>query len=154
VVQTQRLHATPAAPTGAGLTFNDVVELGSTNAERTLELLTGFTFLSYGRPTIAFTTPATNPATVAGASVLTMKVTGVRIGTEAVVALSFSPGGGTCPSTPTILTVEGKPGNGVLSSSLPIGCAGSQTVTATLLRPGGTTPVAPGVATSLVLTIQ
>jgi hypothetical protein len=154
-VGTQRLQTTPGVDGGAALTFGDVVELGSTNADHTTELLTGFTFLAYGRPTVAFTTPATNPATVTPGSTLGLQVSGFKLGDTAgadgVVRLTFTPAT-SCP--PAILKVETTPGNGALTYPLPGGCTGQETVRAELLKTDQATAVLPPVSASLLLTVQ
>jgi hypothetical protein len=152
VVETQRLDSLGGADGGVALGFGDVVELGAPGAAT--GLVTGFSFLAYGRPAVRFTAPGTTPATVAPLSRLTLLVTGFKLGTagEGVVGLTFSPATA-CPAE-VVLSQETSPGNGALEYVLPAGCSGAVTVRAELRRPDGHQPITPGVATSVQLTIQ
>jgi len=159
VAQGMRLSTNPAGG-GTAISFNDLVEFNGTNAERTTDFLTGFSFLDYGRPTVTFKSPKDNPATIAKGSQVVVTVKSFKIGTtgadDGVVRLSFSSSG--APVTgcdPATLSTETTAGNGELSYTLPMSCSGaSLSMKAELMQIDGTTPIAPAVSATTVVTIQ
>jgi hypothetical protein len=156
VVQAFRMAKDPLAATPAAVTFNNYVELNDTNADRTTDFLTAFSFLNYGRPAIKFTTPSNSPATIAKGSKLEIKVNNFSIGTTAsndgVLKLSFTGGTG---CTDVVLKTEVTAGSGELEHTLPMACGGTGVmIKAELLAIDETTPVAPPVSTTITATIQ
>lgn len=159
LVQAFRMTKDPLVLTSAPVTFNDYVELNDTNPDRTTDFLTAFSFLNYGKPTIAFKTPATSPATIAAGSKLVVTVKGFSIGTtpgtnDGVVKLTFTGGPAAC-ATATLSTEVPMAGSGDLEHTLPAGCVGAGiTVRAELVKTDSSTPIAPAVAATLTATIQ
>jgi hypothetical protein len=159
VVQAFALNTRPSGG-GTAIDFNAFVEFNDTNADRTTDLLTAFSFLDYGRPSIAFTTPKNNPATITVGSKVVMKVKNFKIGTtgadDGVVRLSFSSGGNPVTGCDAVtLSTETPAGSGQLEHALPASCSGTNlTMKAELLNVDGTTPVAPAVSTTVAVTIQ
>jgi hypothetical protein len=159
VVQALKLNTKPAGG-GTAIDFNGFVEFNDTNADRTTDFLTGFAFLDYGRPTVEFTTPKNNPATITRGSRVVVAVKNFKIGTNAaddgVVRLRFASGGSPvagCDSA--ILKTETTAGNGELEYTLPMSCAGNGiSMTAELVGIDEMTPIAPAVSTTLTVTIQ
>jgi hypothetical protein len=129
LVQTLRLSAKPATPANA-LSFVDFVEFNDTNAERTTELLTGFSFIDYGKPGVEFTVPKESPGTVATKSKLALTMKSFQLGTDGKVKLSFSNATGPvvgCGDAATadgsaLLSMELMPGNGKVEYALPATC--------------------------------
>ncbi len=156
VVQAFRMAKDPLASTPVPVTFASYVELNDTNADRTTDFLTAFSFLNYGRPQIEFTTPATNNATIAKGSKLALTVTNFSIGTastnDGVVKLTFTGGTG---CVDVVLKTETTAGNGKLETTLPTACGGAGVqIKAELLGIDETTPVAPPVSKTITATIQ
>lgn len=160
VVQAFRLSTSPGSASGTAITFNNFVELTGTNAERTTDFLTAFSFLDFGRPSVSFTTPKDSPATVAKGSKLVLKVSNFKIGTtgdaDGVVKLSFSSGGAPVAGcADATLNMETMAGNGTLEYTLPMSCSGaSLSLKGELLRQDGMNPVLPAVSKTITITIQ
>lgn len=159
VVQTMRLNSNPAG-SGTAVDFNGFVELTGTNADRTTDLLTGFAFLDFGRPSVTFTIPESSPATIAKGSKLVVEVKNFKIGTaggdDGVVGLTFSSGGNPVAGCdPAVLKTETTAGNGELEYTLPMSCAGAGlSMKAELLDIDEATPIAPAISTTQTVTIQ
>ena len=160
LVQAFRLSANPAVATSPAVAFNGLVEFNSTNADRITNMLTAFAFIDYAAPGVSFKTPNTSPATIVKGSKLVVKVKAFKVGNGAsddgVVQFSFRDAGNpvaVCPDA-TVAT-EVTAGNGEVEYAMPTACVGaSLAVKATLMRPDGTTPLAPEVSTSVTATIQ
>ncbi len=158
LVQAFRMVKDPLNLPSMPVTFTDYVELNDTNADRTTDFLTAFSFLNYGKPTVGFKTPSTNPATIARGSIIKIEVAGFSIGNsqgtnDGVVRLTFT--GGTGCAAVVLNTETPMAGSGELDHALPMACTGTNIVIrAELLKPDGTTPLAPAVASTLTATIQ
>lgn len=158
LVQAFRMVKEPLNLPSTAVTFTDFVELNDTNMDRTTDFLTAFSFLDYGRPTVDFKTPSSSPATITRGSKLVVQVGGFSIGTtpgtnDGVVRLSFTGGTG---CTDVVLNTEvPMAGSGELEHTLPMSCIGTNiSIRAELLKPDGTTPIAPAVASTITATIQ
>lgn len=171
VVQALRLNSNPAPGStgGAPISFTEFVEFNSTNADRTTDFLTGFSFMDMSVPKVKFTTPKdygsdAAPVMVAKGTKLVLKVSNFRVGTTAdadgVVTLGFSSAGAPVAACPDqVLSAEATAGSGTVEYTLPAACVGTKIkMTATLaLPPVGTAapaPIQPGVSTINVATIQ
>jgi hypothetical protein len=157
LVQAFRMAKDPSAATPVAVSFNEFVELNDTNSDRTTDFLTAFSFLDYGRPEVSFKTPAANPANIMAGSKIVVEVSGFNIGTGAsndgVVRLSFT--GGTGCTDVTLSTEVPMAGSGELEHTLPAGCTGMGVVVkAELMKPNGTTPLAPAVSKTTTVNIQ
>lgn len=152
-VQAFRMLKDPLNLPSTAISFTEFVELNDTNGDRTTDFLTAFSFLSYGKPTIAFKTPATNPASIAKGSKLVVTVKAFAIGAnDGSVQLSFAGGTG-CVNT--VLTTETTAGNGELEYTLPIACTGTGIIIkAELIKTIGSTVLAPPVSATITATIQ
>lgn len=159
LVQALRLDAKPATG-GAPVDFKGYVEFNDTNAERTTQMLTAFSFIDLGRPSVSFKTPEGSPATIAKSSKVAVEVKNFEIGTSAgtdgVVKLSFAAGSAPVASCPdAILKTETTPGNGVLEYTLPANCSGDGlSMKAELLRIDETSPVLPAVSKTVTVSIE
>ena len=158
LVQAFRMTKDPLNPPSTPVSFVDYVELNDTNADRTTDFLTAFSFLNYGKPTIGFKTPASSPATITRGSKLVVSVKGYSIGTtpgtnDGVVKLSFT--GGTGCADVVLTTEVPMAGSGDLEHTLPTACTGAGIViTAELLKTDSTTAIAPAVRSTITATIQ
>jgi hypothetical protein len=158
LVQALRLNSNPSGA-GKPLSFAEYVEFNSTNADRTTDFLTGFSFLDYVRPSAKFTTPSKRGDSVGKGSKLVVVAQNFRIGTTAahdgVIRLSFSSGGlpaAGCPSA--TLEIETKIESGELEYVLPDTCVGTDLgVTAELLGTDKAAPIAPASSVSTVFTV-
>jgi hypothetical protein len=157
VVQAFRMTKDPLVTTSAAIGFTEYVEFNDTNADRTTDFLTAFSFLSYSTPSISFKTPSANPATVTKGSKIVLKVGGFSVGTAAsddgVVKLSF---GGATGCADVILNTEvPMKGSGEVESTLPMACVGTGiSIKAELLKTDGATPIAPAIAKTITATIN
>ncbi len=157
-MQVLRLNTDPASANGAAISFNDFAEFNSTNAERTTDFLTGFSFVDFGKPSVSFVAPTTNMLAKGGK--ITVQASKFKIGTAAdadgVVKLSFSSGGAPVTGCDAkVLSAETTAGTGQVDYTLPTSCAGANlTFKAELLGIDGATPIAPAVSTSIVVTVQ
>ncbi len=154
LVQAFRMTKDPLVSTSAPVTFNDYVELNDTNAERTTDFLTAFSFLNYGRPTITFKTPAASPATITAGSKLVVTVKGfVLSATDGAVKFGFTGGPAAC--TGGVVSAETMAGSGDVEYTLPAGCVGAGiTVRAELVKAVDSSVLSPAVAATLTATIQ
>ncbi len=158
LVQAFRMLKDPLNLPSTPVTFTEYVELNDTNADRTTDFLTAFSFLNYGKPTIGFKTPATNPATITRGSSIKVEVAGFSIGNtpgtnDGVVRLTFT--GGTGCADVVLNTETPMAGSGELEHALPMACTGAGIVIrAELLKTDGTTAIAPAVASTTTVTIQ
>lgn len=156
VVQAFRMVKDPLTTGSPALTFNNYVELNDTNADRTTDFLTAFSFLTYAPPAVSFKTPSANPATITAMSKLVVSVKSFAVGTAAsddgVVKLSFEPATG-CDAM-VISTEAPMKGSGEVEYTLPAGCTGMHVIKAELLKTDGTTPIAPAVSASITATIN
>ncbi len=144
---------------GTEVGFNKLIEANSTNLDRLTALMTAFSFLDYGKPSVSISTPSTNPATIAKGANIEVKVNNFKIGTTAaddgVVVVSFSLNGQEVSGCPNVtLSAETTAGNGKLSAPLNMTCMGTaMTMKATLVRPD-LVPLAPAVAATTIVTVQ
>jgi hypothetical protein len=149
LVQMLGLSSTPAAG-GNPVGFTQLVELGSTNADRLTDLTTAFSVDSYGRPKIAWTTPSAAGSTILHGTNVAVTVTNFVVGQTAtadgIVRISFTGGTG-CTGT-VDGTVDSSGGQGQISIQLPQGCTGTgMTLTATLYDNEATPqPISPAVS--------
>jgi hypothetical protein len=156
LVQAFRMAKDPLNPPSTPVSFTDYVELNDTNADRTTDFLTAFSFLDYARPEISFKTPSSSPATITAGSKLVMNVTGFSIGTDAsddgIVGVTFAGGAG-CTNT-TISTETPMKGSGTVELTLPATCLGTGIVINAALLKNATTALSPPVSASITATIQ
>ncbi|MFO0596328.1 MAG: hypothetical protein U0228_13515 [Myxococcaceae bacterium] len=156
VVQAFRMVNDPLTSGSAAVTFTNFVELNETNADRTTDFLTAFSFLTYAPPAVSFKTPSTNPATVTAMSKLQISVKSFSVGTQGtddgVVKVTFTPAG-SCPAV-TLDAEAPMKGSGVVETTLAAGCTGAVSITATLMKIDGTTPIAPAVSSTINATIN
>lgn len=159
LVQAFRMNKDPLTSGSPAVSFADYVELNDTNADRTTDFLTAFSFLSYGKPTIEFKTPSANPATITAGSKIVVSVGGFSIGTtpgtnDGVVRLSFTGGPAAC-ATVVLSTEVPMAGSGDLEHTLPAGCTGAGIgIRAELLKTDSSTPINPAVAATITATIN
>jgi hypothetical protein len=157
-MQVLRLNTDPASASGVAISFNDFVELNSTNADRTTDFLTGFSFVDFGKPSVAFLAPTTNMLVKGGK--ISLQVSKFKLGAAAdadgAVKLSFSAAGAPVTGCDAkVFTAETTAGSGQVDYTLPTTCAGANlTFKAELLGLDGVTPIAPAVSTSIVVTVQ
>ena len=146
----------PLTPPSTPVSFADYVELNDTNADRTTDFLTAFSFLDYPKPTISFKTPPTTPATIRAASKLELNVTGFSIGGAAtddgIVGVTFAGGAG-CTNTTINVEVPMK-GSGTVELLLPATCLGAGIVISAALLKDATTALSPPISASITATIQ
>ena len=155
LVQAFRMTKEPLTPPSTPVSFTDFVELNDTNADRTTDFLTAFSFLNYGKPTISFKTPATNPATITAGSKVAVNVAAFSIGTQAtddgIVGFTFAGGAG-CTNT-TVSTEVPMKGSGTVELTLPATCRGAGIVINAALLKDPTTALSPPVSASITVTI-
>ncbi len=156
VVQGFRMLKDPTVATSGSISFNDYVEFNDTNADRTTDFITAFSFLQYGRPKVSFDTPKEDASTIAKGEKIVVKVKNYSIGKTAgtndgVVKLTFVGGTG-CEAAE--LSTETEAGSGKLEYTLPTACSGAVTMTAELLKIDGTTPQTPAIKATIAVTIQ
>lgn len=157
VVQAFRMAKDPLTTGSPAVTFANYVEANDTNADRTTDFLTAFSFLNYSPPSIGFKTPSANPATITAGSKLVIEVGSFAVGTtgtdDGVVKLSFT--GGTGCADAVINAETPMKGSGEVEHTLPTACTGAGiTIKAELLKTDGTTPIAPAVSATITATIQ
>lgn len=153
MVHTQAFRAADGVGT---LGFADMVELADDSGDRLTDSLRSFAFLDYNRPTVEFTVPLGQAASVAKGSTLTLKVLRFKLGeagdADGLVRLTFAPDAG-CPTA--ILSHEKTAGNGMLDYQLPPTCVGTDLmVTAELVATDQLTAVAPPVSAQLRLSVE
>ncbi|MFZ5439149.1 MAG: hypothetical protein ACOZQL_04030 [Myxococcota bacterium] len=158
VVQAFRMVKDPLTTGSPAITFNTYVEANDTNADRTTDFLTAFSFLNYAPPSIGFKTPSANPATIAAGSKLVLEVKSFVVGTagtdDGVVKLSFTGGSGGCVDA-VINAETPMKGSGEVEYTLPTACTGmGVSIKAELLKTDGATPIAPAVSKTITATIQ
>lgn len=156
VVQAFRMVKDPLTTGSMAVTFNNYVELNDTNADRTTDFLTAFSFLTYAPPAVDFKTPSMTPATITAMSKLVVTVSSFAVGTAAtddgVVKFSFTPNTG-CPDAIVSTEVPMK-GSGEVEHTLAAGCTGARTIKVELLKTDMATPIAPAVAKTITATIN
>ena len=159
-MQFLRLKADPGDAASPDVSFNKLVELNDTNADRITDLLTAFSFIDYSKPSIKFTTPKDSGMTLTKGSKVTVEVKNFKVGTAAdadgQIALSFLAGGVPAPGCPNqTSSAETTAGNGVVDFTLAESCVGAVTLVATLSNTATpAVPVSPAVATQTAATIQ
>ncbi len=159
VVQTLKLNSAPGAG-GSAISFNGLVELNSTNADRLVDYTAAFTLLDYGSPGVSFLTPAKAGDTVPKNTDVKVKVSHFKLGTTAaedgVVRLEIVGGTAQCqPATPLVASTEVVQGKGEVLIRLPSDCTGNGvTLRARLYNITNTQPIAPIVATEILANIQ
>jgi hypothetical protein len=150
LVQFLGLNSNPAGA-GSPVSFVNLVELGSTNADRLTDLTTAFSVDSYSRPKIAWTTPSSAGSTILHGTNVAVQVTNFQVGQTAtadgIVRISFTGGGAGCTGT-VDGTTDTSGGQGQISIQLPAGCTGTNmTLTATLYDNQATPqPISPAVS--------
>lgn len=159
-MQFLRLKADTSVTTSPDVTFNNLVEFNTTNADRITDLLTAFSFLDYGKPSIKIDKPS-NLAQVAKGAKIGVVVKNFKLGTGAdadgQVRLSFASAGNPVAGCMTqISSAETTAGNGEVEFTLGESCVGTNIeLTATLVTTAASpVPVLPAVATAKVATIQ
>lgn len=156
VVQAFRMVTDPLTTGSPAVSFTNYVELNGTNADRTTDFLTAFSFLTYAPPSVKFKTPSANPATITAMSKLTIEVASFSVGTGASddgqVRLTFTPATN-CPAVSISAEVPMK-GSGEVEHTLPAGCTGAVQIRAELVKTDGMTPIAPAVSTTISATIN
>lgn len=160
LTQVIRLNDNPGA-SGQTITFNGLVELNNTNYDRITDFTTGFSFIDYGRPEIAWNTPATAGTTVQKSGTVKVDVTGFKVGTnaangeEGIVRLTF-PGSANCADIDTSTDASAGKGEITISlASLGGSCTGAVTMKAILLdNQAVPQPLAPEVSASITATLQ
>jgi hypothetical protein len=156
VVQAFRMQTDPLTAGSPAVTFNNYVELNGTNADRTTDFLTAFSFLTYTPPSVSFKTPSANPATITAMSKLVVSVKSFSIGTGASddgqVRFSFTPSAN-CPAA-SVATETPMKGSGEVEYMLPAGCTGAVQIRAELVKTDGMTPIAPAVFKTISATIN
>ena len=158
LAQVIRLNDNPAGGGGA-ITFQGLVEQNNTNYDRITDFTTGFSFIDYARPEVAWNTPSTAGTTVVKTGTVKVNVTGFKVGTAAgddgIVRLTF-PGNAGCADIDT--NTDASAGKGEITISLAAlggGCSGSVTMKAILYDNQATPqPIAPEVSASLTATLQ
>lgn len=136
-MQFLRMKADPAAAVSPDVTFNNLVEFNNTNGDRITDLLTAFSFIDYGKPSVAFSNFNSGVAAAKGSKVV-VTVKSFKLGTGAdadgQVILSFSSNGAEiagCP--PQTSASETTAGNGTVEFTIANTCAGTNVaITATL----------------------
>lgn len=156
LVQQIRLNDNPASATGAAITFNKLVELNSTNGDRVVDFLTGFSLVDYDRPSITWKTPKDpGTAVVKGMPVVvTVKAfkVGMALPDDGYVRLSITPANANCPDVD--VKTDASMGKGDISITIPANCVqANATMTATLMT-FANTPVLPPVSSALTANIQ
>ncbi len=156
LVQQIRLNDNPALATGATISFKQLVEFNSTNADRLVDFTTAFSLVDYDRPSITWKTPAAGGMTVTKGTQVIVTVKGFKVGSTATedgfVRLSFTPTTATCPDVDTKTEVTA--GKGEIAITVPAACVlANATMTATLITIGNT-PVSPPVSASQTANIQ
>lgn len=144
--------------TGAAVNFAKMVELNSVSATRLGDLTTGFSILDYRRPQVAWLTPLMDGTTITAGSMVTVKVTGFKVGAtptdDGYVRLSFTGGNASCTDVDT--KSDPSMGKGEITITLPAGCkstGGAATMTATLIG-ANNTPISPPAGSSITATIN
>jgi hypothetical protein len=158
LAQAIRLNDNPGAA-GNAISFQGLVEQNSTNYDRITDFTTGFSFIDYARPTVAWNTPSTAGTTVMKSGTVKVDVTGFKVGTMAgddgIVRLTF-PGNANCADIDTNTDASAGKGEITISlASLGSGCTGAVTMKAMLYDNQGTPQaIAPEVSASITATLQ
>ncbi|MBX7116862.1 MAG: hypothetical protein K1X64_21230 [Myxococcaceae bacterium] len=151
LVQGFRINDNPSSTSGAAISWQKYVELNSTNADRLMDFLTGFTIYDYDRPAIEWVTPKGDNTTIAKGSMLKLNVKNFKIGVgDGSVKITFTGGTG---CTEVNITTDAS-GKGELSATLPEACAGSGVVMKAALFGQGAQAVLPAVESSRTANIQ
>ena len=134
LVQTIRL-----ADGSTPVTYKNYVEASATNANRQTDFTTGFTFIDYASPTIAWTTPMAG-GTIAHGATAVVTVKAFAVGADATfdgyVKVTFT--GGTGCDTPALGQTDTSMGKGTINVTIPATCMGANVMaTAALVDPGG-----------------
>ena len=161
LVQQIRLNDNPAinstgAITGAAITFKQLVEFNSTNADRMVDFTTGFSLVDYDRPSITWKTPKDPGTNVTKGSQVTVVVKAFKVGAtvaeDGYVRLSFTPANANCPDVD--VKTDASMGKGEIAITVPGACVlPSATMTATLMTIANA-PVVPPVSASQTANIQ
>lgn len=155
LVQGFRLNEAPATANGAAITWQKFVEFNSTNADRLMDFLTGFTIYDYDRPSLSWLEPKDANSTIAKGSTLKIKVKNFKVaaagmGGDGAVKVSFT--GGTGCTDVNITTDDS--GKGEVTAPLPAGCGGTGVVMKATLMGHGGAPIQPAIETSITVNIQ
>jgi len=156
LVQAFSLNSNPAGA-GTALTFANLVELNSTNLDRTTDFLSAFSLEDYAPPSISFKTPNADGAMVAKGSNIVVNVKSFKVGPtdDGVVKFTFSSGGNPVAGcTEMNVSAEATAGTGDVQYTIPATCTGVDVIAkAQLYLPDGTTALDPIVATTRTMTI-
>ena len=141
---------------GAVLDLKGLVAADGADLERLGELATAYSALDYGRPQVAWVTPAEDGQSVARGSSVKVLVSRFRLGSaftdDGYVKLTFVGGTG-CEGEVVSGTVDVSQGRGEVDLKLPAGCSGSGVqLTSTLVDPEGV-PLNPSVRSTRSVTI-
>jgi hypothetical protein len=147
-VQLVGLNSDPANG-GTAISFSQLAELGSTNANRLTDFTTAFAAVAYSAPTVSWTTPNAGNATISASTPVAVTVSnfmvGASAGNDGYVQLSFTGGSG-CGGTANGQAADS---SGKVAINIPAGCSGSAiTMTATLVDINGLA-ISPSVSASV-----
>lgn len=135
-VRQLRLNDDPGSANGARISFDALVELNSTNADRLAEFVTGFSLLDLQRPSVAWTIPMAPGLTVPKGSAVVVTVRNFKVGTDGVVRLRFSPQAAGCPDA--VGATDTSNGKGEIVLTIPSTCVlPNAELTAALVTPAG-----------------
>ncbi len=139
-VQRVRLSHNPESVTGTPISFQTLVELNSTNADRLADLTTGFSMVDFDRPSINWAIPAVAGAAVPKGSAVLVTVRAFKVGSTAqddgFVRLRFTPQTAGCPDVDG--TKDEPNGRGEVVLTIPSTCVlPNAGLTASLITTGG-----------------
>ncbi len=159
LVQTLKLNSAPSAG-GAEITFDNLVELNSTNADRLIDYTASFALLDYSSPGITFLTPAKAGDTVAKNTDVKVRVGQFKVGTGAtddgVVRLEITGGNASAQcAAGAVGNTDASQGKGEILIRLPTDCTGTGvTLRARLYNTTNTAPIDPIVSREITANIQ
>jgi len=141
---------------GSALDLKGLVTADGADLERLGELATAYSALDYGRPQVAWVTPAEDGQSVAREATVKVLVSRFRLGSaftdDGYVKLTFAGGTG-CEGQEVPGTVDVSQGRGEVDLKLPAGCSGTGVqLIATLVDPDGV-PLIPPVSSTHSVTI-
>jgi hypothetical protein len=110
------------------ITFARLSELDDIAAGHIADYTMAWSVLDLGHPAIAWKSPAASGATVTHGSTVTVHVDGFNVGPDGFVRLTFGGGSG-CTQVDATMDPGGL---GDISLTIPVGCMGNVTLTATL----------------------
>jgi hypothetical protein len=158
LVQMFSLNTVPGGTTGANITFNNLVELNSTNGNRVTDFLKAFSLMTYSPPEVSFKAPGASPATIAKATKIVVKTSSFKLGqtNDGLVHLNFTTAGGApvAGCDEARLSTEVTAGSGELEYTLPATCAGADITLKAQLFSGSGAAILPEVSKTTIVTIQ